>query len=127
MNGLQPRTRYVCLECAVDVEYALEHWGTQLCESCWGSTRFPHLGDTGTPHLRWLCISPGGEHTILPSRPAMENAVIREVTAADLTLHPAAAADLSNGADCPACYCYEISSENPVASLPGCAVPAHRW
>lgn len=124
MRGHEPSTRYVCLDCPVNMEYEAEHWSTHLCEKCFSSSMFPHIGDNGLPHMRWLKVSPKGVHTVEPSRPAMEGVTIAEVTADNLLIH--AVEDSASGDDCPACYCYELSQENPPANLPGCTDPAHR-
>ena len=125
MRGLEPSTRLVCLDCPVDLDYDADHWGTHLCETCFASSRVPHFGDGGQPHMRWLRISPQGVHSIEPSRPAMEGAVVAEVTRDDLLVHELGAA--ATGDDCcPACYCHELEEDNPPANLPGCTDPSHR-
>ena len=123
MRGRVPSMRYVCLDCPVDMDYEAEHWGTHLCEACFASSRIPHVGVDGLAHMRWLRISPQGEHAVEPSRPAMEGAVIAEVTASDLAVHDMRAAP--QGDLCTGCYCHEVDETNRPANLPGCTDPSH--
>ena len=123
MNGRAPDTRFVCLECPVDAEYEAEHWSVQLCTRCFdggGVSPFPHVGAGGKPHLRWLRVGSDGAHEVVV-REAMAGVVLQEVQLCHLSVHGEGAA-----VDCPACYCYELSADNPVASLPGCQVPEHQ-
>jgi rhodanese-related sulfurtransferase len=126
MNGLEPMTRYVCMDCSVDPDYDDSHWSTQLCQTCFDSpAAAPHFSgpdSTGELAKNWLRVSSTGEHT--PATRVVDGMTAVEITAANLTTYPVA--DDEDGADCTACYCFDISQENPRAALPGCTAEAHR-
>ncbi len=126
MKGMAPFTRYVCLDCPVDMRFEEEVWGTHFCEVCFASRQIPHFGADGNMHRRWLMITPTGEHIHVPSRPAVEGElVLKQIRADDLNRHAFDGA--MDGQDCPACYgTNELSADNPPANLPGCVNPAHR-
>ena len=117
MNGHVPGDRYVCLDCEVNVEYESEHWSTHFCEPCFASmSRSPHFGPDGAVTRNWLRISSIGEHTAV-TRGTEGDVEVAELTVGDLTTYDAGA---GAGGMCPACFCDDITAENPVATLPGC-------
>ena len=124
MNGLQPETRFVCVDCPVDANYSgHEHWSTQLCLKCFGSPAMaPHF-DQDEPdrlHSNWLKICTTGVHRAVQRD--VGGLQVAQVSRADLTTFPV---ELEEPGDCAVCWTFELDEKNPRANFPRCTVEEH--